>query len=350
MTHSGHPTLPPIFDDLRVGITLHDGETGAILDGNERLAELYGYSIAELRSMRVEDYTAPSTKFTQNEAVRRIRAAADGEPQRFEWQIQRRTEELRWVRVHLSPTTIDGRQCVLAEIEDISEYRARERRLRLLSRIIRHNLRNKTNVLLGYTTKVRSAVQDETVQEELETIVDITNEVGTLSDSVHQLEQIAEPDATERRVVDLPTVAKTCVEESRTEYPNAEIALERDGPIRISADEGLTYALMHAIENAIVHNDQTPPRVTVTVAEAAEGTRAIVTVTDNGPTIPPEEIDVLAESVETTSTYHGSGVGLWVIQWCVDSLGGTLSFAENEPRGNVVTISLPRADSDEIEH
>jgi len=32
-----------------------------------------------------------------------------------------------------------------------------------------------------------------------------------------------------------------------------------------------------------------------------------------------------------------------VILWCVESLGGELVFEENAPRGNVVSISLPKA-------
>jgi len=34
--------IPSVFDDLEVGITLHDPETGGILGANERLEELYG--------------------------------------------------------------------------------------------------------------------------------------------------------------------------------------------------------------------------------------------------------------------------------------------------------------------
>jgi len=83
--------LPVIFDDLDVGINLHDPTTNEILDANARLEELYGYSADVLRTMGVGDYTAPSTKFSQDEANRLIQRAADGEPQTFHWQIERST-------------------------------------------------------------------------------------------------------------------------------------------------------------------------------------------------------------------------------------------------------------------
>lgn len=349
MDGSPNVRLPAEFDDLDVGITLHEPTTGAILDVNDRLERLYGYSAAELREMRVEDYTAPSTTFSQEEAVRRIRAAADGDPQVFEWQIERANEEFRWVRVHLNATSIDGARCVLAEIEDITEYRARERRLRLLSRIVRHNLRNKTNVLLGYADRIKRAVQDETLEEELETVLDIATEVGTLSDSVRQIEEIAEPDATQRSPTDLRPLVRSLVESARDEYPDSDLSVTGASPVRVNADKGLAYAIEHAIENAVEHNDRDAPSVTVSVGEDPAANRGIVRVADDGPPIPDIETEVLRDDVETSSTYHGTGVGLWVMQWCVDSLGGELSFEERSPRGNAVVIAVPKTDERRVE-
>jgi len=338
-------TLPAVFDDLHVGITLHDPDDGSVLDGNKRLEELYGYSAAELRTMAVGDYTAPSTRFSQEKAVRLIRAAAAGDSQVFEWHVERSTGELLWVRVHLSATTIDGTPCVLSEIRDITEYRARERRLRLLSRIVRHNLRNEMTLLMGYADRLRAAIEKDSLEEEVETILDIATEVGTLSDSISQIEEIASPDATQRSPTNLPEVVESIVESAKTEYPNAEFTLDVDADVWVSADKGVHYAIEHAVENAIEHNDQDEPAVTVTVSDVPERNQGVVRIADDGPPIPDVEVEVLDEESETDSTYHGSGVGLWVMKWCLDSLGGSLSFDENDPRGNVVSLSLPRVDT-----
>lgn len=339
-----HVRLPPIFDNLDVGITFRHPETGAVLDVNAPIERLYGYTADELRGTTVSEYTPPSTKFSEERALREVRAAAAGDSQSFEWQIERSNGELRWIRVHLNGTSVDGVDGVIAEVHDITEYRARERRLRLLSRIVRHNLRNKMNVLLGYADRIRSAVEDESLQSELETVVEITNEVGTLSDSVRQIEEIAEPDATKRSPTDLRDVVESAVERARREYDDATIRLGSAASVSVIADEGVTYAVEHAIENAVEHNDRRTPEVTVTVAEDRADCCGVIRVADDGPPIPDVEIDVLGTEVEASSTYHGSGVGLWVMQWCVDSLGGELEFEENTPRGNVVSISLPSSE------
>jgi PAS domain S-box-containing protein len=86
--------LPNEFDTLRVGIMLHDPETGEILDANQRLEELYGYSVETLREMQFEEFSANTYSYTQAEAGRRIAAAAEGTPQSFEWRIKRADGEL----------------------------------------------------------------------------------------------------------------------------------------------------------------------------------------------------------------------------------------------------------------
>ncbi|WP_254280603.1 ATP-binding protein [Haloarcula marina] len=338
-------TLPPIFDDLDVGIIAHHPDTGEVLDVNQSFTDLFGYSAEELRAVDVSVFTAPSTDFTQEEAMRRIRAAADGDPQVFEWKVQRANGELCRVHIHLNSATLDGHQCVLAETLEKSEFHSYKRRVRLLNRIIRHNLRNKMTVLLGHVNQLQQSLDDESLQKEFEPIIDITTDVGSLSDSVRQIEELAEPDAAQRSPTNLTDVALRAVEDARKEYSDVQISVENTADVWVIAGEGITYALDHAIANAIEHNDRTPSKVALSVKENPETGHGEVHIADNGPEIPEQEIAVLKEGAEVCSTYHGTGVGLWVMQWCVDSLGGELKFEENHPCGNVVTIVLPQTDA-----
>ena len=340
MTSEGE--LPSALERLDIGITLHDPETAAVVDVNAALEELYGYTREELRTMDIEDYTAPSTKYTQELAVEQIREAANGIPHQFEWQIERSNGERRWVRVHLSPVTLDGTKYVTAEIQDISGYKAREQRLRLLSRIVRHNLRNEMNVLMGHADHLREAVEDDDLESTAETVFEIATEVGTLSDSITQLEEIASPTGTERSPTNLTEVARSVVENARSAYPAATVTLDAPTDVWVIADQGIEYAVSHAVENAVEHNGGRAPTVIVSVESDPVTDEGVIRITDDGPPIPDVEIEVLDEATETTGTYHGSGVGLYVMQWCVDSLGGVLRFESNEPRGNVVSMILPR--------
>jgi len=93
------------------------------------------------------------------------------------------------------------------------------------------------------------------------------------------------------------------------------------------------------IENAAEHNEAAEPRVEVTVETVAGGTESLLTVSDNGTGIPPDERTVLEKEAETPLE-HGSGLGLWVVAWAVRSLGGEISF-ETSSDGTEVRVRLP---------
>ncbi|MCU4744619.1 ATP-binding protein [Natronoglomus mannanivorans] len=102
------------------------------------------------------------------------------------------------------------------------------------------------------------------------------------------------------------------IEEIQSEYPEAELTVDIQSDTSVNADRGLRYAVNHALENAVVHDDHKTPIVTVVVKETAG--QGEIQVIDSGPVIPDVEIKVLKEEVSTSTTYHGSGVGLWVMQ------------------------------------
>ncbi|WP_165857777.1 PAS domain S-box protein [Halonotius pteroides] len=120
-------TVESVFDDLGVGIMLHDPETGRIVGANSRVEELYGYTEAELSGRSVADYSATGDGFTQADIEARIQAAVDGEPQEFEWRIERADGERFWAAVRLAHTTLDGEDYVLTEVSDISARKHHQR-------------------------------------------------------------------------------------------------------------------------------------------------------------------------------------------------------------------------------
>lgn len=334
--------LPDTFDDLQVGILAHDPETGAILDVNRSAEELYGYRADRFREMDVADFTANTAQFSQEKAEQRIHSAAAGDPQVFEWHIERANGELRWVRVHLINTTIDGVECVLAEVRDITDSKSRERRLRLLYRVLRHNLRNEMTLVMGHADYLESNADSEAVKAQVKEIREVAEAVGDLSESIRQIEEITEHDATRRSTVNVAETVRRVIEAAQRNYPDADVTIEERTDSWVNADDGLRYAIEHAVQNAIQHNDRDTPTVTATVTTDDE--HVIVRIADDGPAIPQLELEALSLEFQPTSTAHGTGVGLWVMRWCIDSLGGELRFEDNTPRGNVVEFVLPRAE------
>jgi PAS domain S-box-containing protein len=136
-------SIPTIFDCVEDGIFVHDIDTGAILDVNASMRVLYGYSREEARSLTVGDLSAGPPGYTNEDAKARMRAAAAGQPQLFEWHARRRNGELFWVEVNMRRATVDGSDRLVVVTRDISERRKTMEALRaseaFLDGIIEHS-------------------------------------------------------------------------------------------------------------------------------------------------------------------------------------------------------------------
>jgi signal transduction histidine kinase len=124
----------------------------------------------------------------------------------------------------------------------------------------------------------------------------------------------------------------------RTEFPEASVTVECPERVTASVSERFGTAVEELAINAVTHNDSTPPRVILTVAR--EDDTVQVDVCDDGPVISAAERDVLLGTGDKSPTYHGSGLGLWLVNLIVSRSGGTITHEQIEPRGNVVGITL----------
>jgi len=337
----GRGTLPEAYDELHLGIVLYHPETADVVDANDRATALYGYTAAQLRELSVDVYSANTYSFFEQTLRSRVMAAAGGHPQRFKWRVKRADGALIWVRVDMSRVTFDDRPYVLAEVRDITEQHDNHRQVSLLSRIIRHNLRNDVNVITGYAEKIEAESVSDRLSQYARKIQNQAADIASIPESVKQIERAIDTSDTDRSLRNVRTVVAAVVEKYRTAYPDADITITERTGMWVHVDDALAHALEHAIENAIVHNDRPNPTVGVIVGESPNTGRVEIRIVDDGPTIPPVEVEALDGRAQTTSTSHGSGVGLFVMKWCIESLGGELKIESREDRGNVVHFYLP---------
>lgn len=118
-----------LFEKLPDGVTLHDASDGAILETNQQFCEMLGYSRDELLELGFEDLHVDDPPYTSERAEEYIQKAAMEGPQTFEWLDQTKAGDPLPVEVHLSLTTLDGHQRILAVVRDISDRKRRQQQL-----------------------------------------------------------------------------------------------------------------------------------------------------------------------------------------------------------------------------
>jgi len=258
----------------------------------------------------------------------------------------------RHLHLNISPlggatTTGGGRVVVLREITTLkrreAELRERERQFDLLrqvlSRVLRHNLRNDLQVIRARANSIPEA-DDARVDELVDIVVGKADDLAHTGENARRLERVIDSEGTPVEV-DVAAVVTPVVEQARETYRGATIELDCPEWAHAVADSHLVMAVEDLVENAVVHADDPEPSVAVTVECTDEA--VVLEVADDGPGIPDEELSVLASGGET-DLHHGSGAGLWMVTWIVERSEGELTF-ETSSGGTTVTVQLPRADA-----
>lgn len=331
-------TPPNQFDELEVGILLHNAQTSDILYANNFAEDLYGYPEEELITMNVADFSAGS--FSEAEAVQRVQAAADGNSQQFEWRNKRPNGEVYWVEVRLTDITIDDTTYVVALVRDISEYKMNLRHLRVLARITRHNLRNKLNIIEGYFDQIEHNEVDSStvdrIKRNISELLDLTSWIDTIR-SINKTDTGAE-------VCNICNLVTEIGESYQEEYPEINWIFDCEQAYA-TADSTLRIAIDELIDNAVSHNPHDDLEITISVTEHPTDKQISICITDTGRPIPEIEIEPLVSGYEPNPLAHGERIGLWEVQTIINAHRGRLSITENSPHQKTIEITLPRADN-----
>jgi signal transduction histidine kinase len=212
-------------------------------------------------------------------------------------------------------------------------------RLRVLNRVLRHDIRNDLNVIAGYAELLeRQSADPTTVAAEIK---EKSEDIIELSEDAREIENAVRRDDSDVVPIDIVRVLRTQIDRIERDYVGVEVTADLPETQHVYASRLVGSALDNVLENAIEHNDAAAAELTVTLDTVEDGVEyAEVVVADNGPGIPTHEMEVL-ERGEETRLHHSSGLGLWLINWIVTESRGEVLFEENEPRGSVVRLRFP---------
>ncbi|AOW80008.1 signal-transducing histidine kinase/response regulator [Halodesulfurarchaeum formicicum] len=369
------------IDEIPDGLLLVDG-SGQVTDLNERIEEMFGYAPEGLLGEPIE-ILVPDRYEEEHVGLRNsYLEAPKRRPMGTELilQGQRADGSTFPIQVSLAPIEHDNRTLVLASVRDISERVQYQQQASVLNRILRHNIRNRLNIIQGNVDLVlermveleseldavdqrlreRSAdgsFDASMLPEELRTLYAAWREFPTaarerlqtieasgldlldLADRARRLEEAIHADHEQTGAQPIRTTIMEAIADVRSRYEHAQIEVESIADAELSSNpQFVQIALDELLTNAIRHAEVEQPTVTVRTARTDSAYR--IEIEDDGPGIPETELEAL-EQPQEEQLEHGMGLGLWEATWLVDQLGGDLTF-ENQAEGALVRIWLPR--------
>ncbi|MEF8829396.1 MAG: PAS domain S-box protein [Haloarcula sp.] len=283
-------------------------------------------------------------------------ALEDGEPYDLEVRLITATGDRRWVRTRGKRVEDDESRTVRGFIQDITEQKERERRLRVqnerlesFASVVSHDLQGPLTAAQGHLELARQ----EVTNDHLDSIDDAHERMQTLIDDILTLARDGR-EATTTEPVNVQTAATACWQTIDT----ADATLVTDTDSVVLADpRRLQRLLANLFRNSVAHGSQPAPshlqeesleqgaasspgqpdgavgsddEVTVTVGDVDDASGFYVA--DDGPGIPEDERDAVFDAGYSTAS-EGTGFGLAIVTDIAAVHGWDVSVTDSESGG-----------------
>ncbi len=331
------------IDEASIGIMIADATQDGypITYTNQRITSLTGYSEADLLQTsllrNLEELSVEETASIQCEHLQRkdqfstevLATRQDGTP--------------FWNLVRVNPVVDETGALThfLTFQADITERKRTDQLIRLLNRVLRHNLRNEMTVILGYTDTL-SQMSKSSQTDAIQRITGAAKRLVDITEQARELEQRARQERRPQRL-DTTALLEQIVDEQATAYPDASIDVDIETDQHLCAGHETKRALEELVKNALAHNPDQSPHVHIEAVSDDEWIE--LTISDNGPGIDEIEAAVIAAG-EETALEHSAGLGIWLVNWIITRYGGSFQIRPDETEGTVATVRLPAIDDE----
>lgn len=334
-----------IFNAANDAIFVHDIETGTILDVNQKMVEMYGYTIEEARCLDVEAVSAGTPPYTQQEALRWLKKALEGEPQIIEWLAKDKAGRLFWVEVNIKRSVIGGTQRLLAVVRDISERKkvedelrrshgelrtlagqlisAKEEEAKRLARELHDAFGQKLAVLNLQVPELESLLsRSDPVLEKLRLL---REGIGSLAQQIHQLSRQLHPAVLRELGLEI-AVESECDSYSRQEGIPVIFSAEH---VPEQIPDGISLCLYRVLQESLQNIRKHAQARKVEVRLAGAENEILLVVEDSG------------TGFELPEARRKGGLGLVSIEERVRHVGGNFSVRSKRGHGTRIEVRCP---------
>jgi two-component system sensor histidine kinase HupT/HoxJ len=193
---------------------------------------------------------------------------------------------------------------------------------------------------------LRSRLRIDSLMADLPALIAGTQEgAQRVADIVKSLKRLSFSPGGEPEPVALAELVENAVQwvaKGRKQTPALHLDLPQGLTARGHAGQ-LHQVLVNLVEYALDAVAARPAPV-VSILARAEGDAVVVTVADNGPGIPPADLDKVFDPFFTTKPVgQGTGLGLWISYGIVRDHAGSLEAGNRPGGGALFRLSLPSA-------
>lgn len=327
---------------------------GRILEANDALLQMIGYSRRELESgqLRWDDLTPADQKAGDERALAQLRETGMCLP--FEKEYIHKNG--RRVPILVGVTMLEGSKTdCICFVVDITRQKQTEQQLKEAKDAadaanlaksqflanMSHEVRTPMNAIIGMTELVLNSPLNPKQTEYLKMVL-LSGE--SLLGIINDILDFSKVESGKIELDNLPLRMRECIGDAvkslalRAHAKGLELALDihSDVPEWVQGDAGrLRQVVINLVNNAIKFTPQGEVVVVVTLqAQRDDKWEILFCISDTGIGIPPDKVDRVFEAFEqadssTTRQFGGTGLGLTIVRRMVEIMGGRV-WVESE--------------------
>ena len=358
-----------IFERSPIGIARISSE-GDLLEGNPALLQMLEHDFPTMRSHAWPDLLRA---YDQAAARSRVAPLLAGLTDGHSVQVRAGTGGGKWLWLQLTATSIpdsSGRpEHMLVMVEDVTVVREAQDRLgealesqrsanatlekldrtktEFLS-IVSHEFRTALTGIQGFSELIRDGgLEPDEVRAYGGYIFNDADRVNRLIGDMLDLDRMESGRMSIRTTdVDINEVLSDAIARAGSS-PTVEFKADLDPrlPIVVGDRDRLVQVVSNLVNNAVKYS---PDGGTVTLSSRSEGGSALVSVTDTGVGIPPDEIGHVFERFRrvrsgAAQSIPGTGLGLTIVKQIVEMHGGKIWVESAVGHGSAFHFTLPLA-------
>jgi PAS domain S-box-containing protein len=358
--------LNSILNAFNDAIFIHDASTGAIIDVNKSMCQMYGYTYDEAIHKSIFNLSHGETPYSNIEIEVWLNKAKTSQVPCFEWLAKHKDGHLFWVEISVQYVVLGAQHRFIVFAHNISNRKAKELELikaknkaeesdRLKTAFLQnmsHEIRTPMNAIMGFSDLLIDNVDNKSLLTKFTNI--ISNSCNDLLEIINDILSISKIESgqltihvEECDVIELfdDLYSSFAVYQKQLNKEHINFRFDFNGDNKLAIIQTDKTKLKQILTNLIGNAFKFTPKGSIKCDCTPENNHLIFSIEDTGIGIPEDKQDKIFERFfqvhhSALNNTRGTGLGLSIAKGLSELLGGQIWFESTVNKGTTFKFTV----------